>query len=124
MQPSARFSPYGPPEWEKSHSDPESGDSDPIDARYEDAYVDKVWFHITAEALCSFRKKFVLLRIAEVKSAVSVNCGAVEAMLGGAVMVMVWTCTESGAGAGAGEAVVGARRTEASKPRRLVGRWK
>lgn len=91
-----------------------------MDARYEDANADRVVFHVTAEASCWLRKTFVLLRMAEVKSDVSVNCGAVEGMLGGAVTVMVWTLTESGAGAG--EALEGTSSTEASNPRRLGGR--
>lgn len=58
--------------------------------------------------------------MAEVKSEVTVNCGAVEGMLGGAVTVIIWTWAESGVGAG--EALVGASRNEVSKPRRLGGR--
>ncbi|KUI53532.1 hypothetical protein VP1G_10596 [Cytospora mali] len=55
LHPMARFSPYGPPECSKSHSDPESGDWEPIEERYEDAYSARVWFHDTAVALCSLR---------------------------------------------------------------------
>ena len=92
-----------------------------MEARYDDANAERVLFHATTEALCSRRKEFVLLRTAEVKIAVYVNCGAVEAMLGGVVVVMmVWARTESGAGAG--EAPVGGSNTVASKPRRLAGR--
>lgn len=91
-----------------------------MEARYEDANAERVLFHVTAEALCWLRKTFVLLRIAEVKKSLFVNCGAVEGMLGGAVTVMIWMFAESGVGAG--EALVGPSRTEVSKPRRLDGR--
>lgn len=93
-----------------------------MEDRYEDANAERVLFHVTAEALCWLRKTFVLFRIAEVKRAVFVNSGAVEGMLGGAVTVMIWMFAESGAGAG--DALAGATRTQASKPRRLDGRWK
>lgn len=91
-----------------------------MDPRYAVANAARVGFHVTLGASCWLRKAFVLLRMAEVKSAVSVNCGAVEGMLGAAVTVMACKLAESGAGAG--EALVGDSNTEASNPRRVGGR--
>lgn len=57
--------------------------------------------------------------MADVKRALSVNSGAVEGTLGGAVMVITWTC--AGYGVGAGEALVRANRIDVREPRRLIG---
>lgn len=89
VHPRAMFSPYGPPECEKLHSVPLNSGSGPMDTRYAAAKPASVSFQETAAAPKSARMTLVLLRTADVKAARLVNSGALEAMVGEAVTVMV-----------------------------------